>query len=94
MQQQAEGGSQGCPTRSRSAQSMEERPCAWRRHARTAATVGPAPTGDAGRGEHRRAERVEAHREGAPLRLAEGESVIEYKFPLNVLKYTYDHSCY
>jgi hypothetical protein len=30
-------------------------------------------------------------------RLAEGESVIKYKFPLNVLKDTYesyDHSCY
>ena len=28
------------------------------------------------------------------LDLAEGESVIKYKFPLNVLKDTYDHSCH
>jgi hypothetical protein len=27
-------------------------------------------------------------------RLAEGEPVIKYKSPLNVLKDTYDHSCY
>ena len=27
-------------------------------------------------------------------RLAPGESVIEYKSPLNVLKDTYDYSCY
>ena len=29
-----------------------------------------------------------------PAMLAEGESVIKYKSPLNVLTDTYDHSCY
>ena len=31
---------------------------------------------------------------GLTVALAEGESVIKYKSPLNVVTYTYDHICY
>jgi hypothetical protein len=55
----------------------------------------PPPTSHGTAGAARTAPAAAAAAAGAiPPRLAEGESAITYKSPLNVLKDTYDYSCY